>query len=173
MRGCYGIVVTLKVILMTQLSLFEYWNDEDTDEEPEYIPTREDIVKEFHEAFNLPTGGIDLTTFHTLVELRVKLMREELNEVEDALTKWEEAVYHEDSEIMDIRKAELLKELCDLNYVLSGTAVVFGLDLEEAFCRVHDSNMSKLGPDGKPIYRDDGKVLKSSNYKPPYLEDLV
>jgi predicted HAD superfamily Cof-like phosphohydrolase len=171
MRGCYGIVVTLKVILMTQLSLFEYWSDEDTDEEPEYIPTREDFVKEFHEAFGLPTGEIDPTTLYELVELRKNLMREELDEVFNALDVW--MYYVQDGVDADHPKAELLKELCDLNYVLSGTAVVLGLDLEEAFCRVHDSNMSKLGPDGKPIYRDDGKVLKGQNYKPPYLEDLV
>ena len=160
---------------MTQLSLFEYFDQDpyEGDDEPEFIPSREDLVLEFHEAFNLPTGGIDLRTFHDLISLRKKLMREELNEVEDALTKWEEAVYFDDPETMDIRKAELLKELCDLNYVLSGTAVVFGLDLEEAFYRVHESNMSKLGDDGKPIYRDDGKVLKGAKYMPPFLEDLI
>lgn len=162
---------------MTQLSLFEYWNEQDTDEEPEFIPTREDIVKEFHEAFDLPTGTHQISHLVDLVQLRKKLMREELAEVEEALDSWADAYSSVGSSHGEItveeRKAELLKELCDLNYVLSGTAVVFGLDLEEAFCRVHDSNMSKLGPDGKPIYRDDGKVLKGQNYKPPYLEDLV
>lgn len=44
---------------------------------------------------------------------------------------------------------------------------------EEAFKRVHESNMSKLGDDGKPIYREDGKVLKGPHYKPPNLEDLI
>jgi len=46
-------------------------------------------------------------------------------------------------------------------------------DLDEAMRRVHESNMSKLGEDGKPIYRADGKVLKGPNYKPPYLNDLI
>ena len=46
-------------------------------------------------------------------------------------------------------------------------------DLDEAMIRVHESNMSKLGEDGKPIYRVDGKVLKGPNYKPPHLSDLV
>jgi predicted HAD superfamily Cof-like phosphohydrolase len=46
-------------------------------------------------------------------------------------------------------------------------------DLEQALRRVHQSNMSKLGPDGKPIYREDGKVLKGPNYQPPDLSDLV
>jgi predicted HAD superfamily Cof-like phosphohydrolase len=52
-------------------------------------------------------------------------------------------------------------------------AVAFGLPLQVAFTRVHKSNMSKLGADGKPIYRDDGKVLKGPNYAPVDLEDLV
>jgi hypothetical protein len=46
-------------------------------------------------------------------------------------------------------------------------------DLEQALRRVHQSNMSKLGEDGKPIYREDGKVLKGPNYQPPDLSDLV
>ena len=46
-------------------------------------------------------------------------------------------------------------------------------DLEEALFRVHKSNMSKLGLDGKPIRRRDGKVMKGPNYEPPYLDDLV
>jgi len=67
----------------------------------------------------------------------------------------------------------LLKEMADLQYVLSGMAVALGLNLGEAFRRVHESNMSKLGDDGKPIYRDDGKVLKGPNYRKPELGDLV
>jgi predicted HAD superfamily Cof-like phosphohydrolase len=46
-------------------------------------------------------------------------------------------------------------------------------DIEQALRRVHASNMSKLGEDGKPIYREDGKVLKGPNYQPPDLSDLV
>ena len=52
-------------------------------------------------------------------------------------------------------------------------AVALGLPVQEAFNRVHASNMSKLDEDGNPIYREDGKVMKGPNYKPPYLEDLV
>ena len=48
-----------------------------------------------------------------------------------------------------------------------------GWFLDEALDRVHRSNMSKLGDDGQPLYRDDGKVLKGPNYKPPNLEDLI
>ena len=69
------------------------------------------------------------------------------------------------------KKAALTKELSDLLYVVYGTALAFGLPLDPAFNRVHESNMSKL-VDGKPLYREDGKVLKGPNYQPPVLDDL-
>jgi len=65
-----------------------------------------------------------------------------------------------------------LKELADLVYVCYQYAENMGWFLDEALNRVHESNMSKLDEDGKPIYRDDGKVLKGPNYKPPDLSDL-
>ena len=66
-----------------------------------------------------------------------------------------------------------LKELADLVYVCYQYAANMGWDLDEAMFRVHQSNMSKLDEEGKPIYREDGKVLKGPNYKPPNLADLV
>jgi len=68
---------------------------------------------------------------------------------------------------------EALKELADLVYVCYQYAANMNWDLDEALDRVHKSNMSKLDEDGKPTYREDGKVLKSKNYKPPTLSDLV
>ncbi len=65
-----------------------------------------------------------------------------------------------------------LKELADLVYVCYQYAENMGWFLDEALNRVHESNMSKLDEDGKPILRDDGKVLKGPNYKPPDLSDL-
>ena len=67
---------------------------------------------------------------------------------------------------------ECLKELADLVYVCYQYAENMNWFLDEALNRVHLSNMSKLGEDGKPIYREDGKVLKGPNYKPPDLSDL-
>tara|TARA_B100001996_G_scaffold71004_1_gene52106 strand:- start:1309 stop:1689 length:381 start_codon:yes stop_codon:yes gene_type:complete len=69
-------------------------------------------------------------------------------------------------------KEECLKELADLVYVCYQYAENMGWFLDEALDRVHKSNMSKLDKDGKPIYREDGKVLKGPDYKPPTLEDL-
>lgn len=114
-----------------------------------------------------------------VLRLRMSLLREELREVEEEAGNIEDVIYQGviEGEVSqeDLKrvKVALLKELCDLQYVLSGFAVTFGLPLDEAFKLVHESNMSKLGPDGKPIYRGDGKVLKGPNYKKPDLSDLV
>ena len=70
-------------------------------------------------------------------------------------------------------QVECLKELADLVYVCYQYAANMRWDLDEALNRVHTSNMSKLDEDGKPIYREDGKVLKGPNYLPPNLDDLV
>ena len=72
-----------------------------------------------------------------------------------------------------VNATHCLKELADLVYVCYQYAENLGWDLDEALNRVHQSNMSKLGEDGKPIYREDGKVLKGPNYKEPTLTDLV
>tara|TARA_R100000664_G_scaffold15623_1_gene24204 strand:- start:359 stop:739 length:381 start_codon:yes stop_codon:yes gene_type:complete len=70
-------------------------------------------------------------------------------------------------------KEATLKELADLVYVCYQYAENMGWFLDEALDRVHKSNMSKLGEDGKPIYREDGKVLKGPNYQPPDLSDII
>ena len=70
-------------------------------------------------------------------------------------------------------KEDCLKELADLVYVCYQYAANMDWDLDEAMDRVHKSNMSKLDDNGQPIFREDGKVLKSPNYQPPTLTDLV
>lgn len=130
---------------------------------------REIVVKEFHDAMR-QQSNLDQPSSE-LLEFRYRLLVEELKEVgEEVAIAMTEANM---GGIGDKVKIRLLKELADLQYVLSGFAVTLGLPLEEAFYRVHKSNMSKLGEDGKPVYRDDGKVLKGPNYQPPNLEDLV
>ena len=74
---------------------------------------------------------------------------------------------------LKVNASECLKELADLVYVCYQYAANLGWDLDEALDRVHKSNMSKLDDNGNPIYREDGKVLKSKNYQPPNLTDLV
>ena len=90
--------------------------------------------------------------------LRINLIHEEMLEVK-------EAVHYEGL-------PEIAKELCDLLYVVYGMGHSMGIDLNACFNRVHESNMSKLGPDGKPIYREDGKVLKGPNYCAASLTSL-
>lgn len=69
--------------------------------------------------------------------------------------------------------AEMIDALCDIKYVVDGTAVALGIDLEDFDKEVHASNMSKLSADGKPIVREDGKVLKSTNFRPPDIAGLL
>ena len=73
----------------------------------------------------------------------------------------------------DRYKEECLKELADLVYVCYQYAANMGWDLDRALNLIHESNLSKLGADGKPIYREDGKVLKGPNYKKPNLHSLI
>ena len=70
-------------------------------------------------------------------------------------------------------KKEVADALGDILVVTIGTALAFGFDIEEIMRRIHESNMSKLGADGRPIYRKDGKVMKGPNYHAPELDDLV
>ena len=86
--------------------------------------------------------------------------------IDEEWSEFHEAFHFEDEE-------QQLKELADLVYVCFQMAASQEWDLDEAMNRVHESNMSKLGPDGKPIRRPDGKILKGPNYKPPTLTDLV
>ena len=125
-----------------------------------------DKVKEFHEAFGL---DINSPPEYKLLKLRFDLIDEEVQEVAEELAALSNArtdvVRHE-------HKVKLTKELVDLLYVTLGAGVALGLPLVEAFNEVHRSNMSKLGEDGKPIYREDGKVLKGPNYQPAELNKL-
>lgn len=117
-----------------------------------------DMLKQFHETY-LAKRNRKWVEEPGLEELASKLIAEEFNEFMDE---------------NGFDEAALLKELADLVYVCYGYADRFGWDLDEAFRRVHLSNMSKLDPvTGKPIFREDGKILKSSGYKEPNLRDLV
>lgn len=129
------------------------------------------VTREFHEAFDLPRPDtIPVPPDPEVVRLRLRLIMEEYVEVREEL----EALLRPLSvdETLD-RFRNLLKELSDLRYVVEGCAVAFGLDIEAAYLEVHRSNMSKLGEDGKPLYREDGKVLKGPNYTEADLTPLV
>lgn len=129
------------------------------------------VVEEFHRAFGHTSPPGPTRPDHGLVRLRMRLIREEYEEVMADLKRLlaRDLSYDESVDIL----RDLLKELADLRYVLEGCAVAFGLDIDAAFIEVHRSNMSKLGADGRPILREDGKVLKGPQYREPDIESLV
>lgn len=112
-------------------------------------------VREFRKKFNLP---IDSGMNHCEHYLHEHLVNEELTEMKEA------------ENIIEISDA-----IIDQMYLLIGYALDLGVAdrLEDMFTEVHESNMSKLGPDGKPVYREDGKVLKGPNYFRPDLNKIV
>lgn len=121
-----------------------------------------EAVQEFHEAFDLPVKDYpDISDPKTNL-LRVNLLSEELDELKDALDTGD--------------MVEVLDALTDLQYVLDGAYLSFGLQhvKQGAFDEVHRSNMSKLGADGKPIRRpEDGKVLKGPDYFKPDMAQFI
>ena len=94
-----------------------------------------------------------------ITSLRYDLIKEELEELKEAIEK------------KDIR--EVADALTDILYVTYGAGHAFGINLDKCFIEVQNSNMSKLGDDGKPIYNDNGKVMKGPNYFKPNLNKFV
>jgi len=94
-----------------------------------------------------------------VVKLRVDLITEELNELKEAMAN------------KDIK--EVADALTDILYVTYGAGHAFGINLDKCFKEVQDSNMSKLGSDGKPIYNEQGKVMKGPNYFKPDLNKFI
>lgn len=125
-------------------------------------------VLECHKAMELP---INDTYNIELLKLRQRLLREELAELDVEIDSLVEEIENTGTTSVETR-AKMMKELSDLQYVLSGMVVAFGIPMQEVFHRTHQSNMSKL-VNGKVLKREDGKFLKGPNYKPPYLEDIA
>ena len=123
--------------------------------------TNAEKVKEFMEAFGQEVCTKSEFPESKVMELRYDLIHEELEEFADA-------IYNGEGSITDVADA-----LADLLYVVYGAAHAFGIPIDECFEEVHNSNMSKLGADGKPIYREDGKVLKGPNFYEPDLKGIL
>ena len=94
-----------------------------------------------------------------VIDLRISLIKEELDEFQEAL---------KEKNLVEVADA-----LTDLLYVTYGAGHAFGIDLDKCFAEVQRSNMSKLGEDGKPIYNDQGKVMKGSRYYKPNLKQFI
>ena len=118
-----------------------------------------DDVKTFMQTFGQEVKIKPEFPKEKIVKLRYDLIKEELNELQDAI------------------KTKNLKEiadaLTDILYVTYGAGHAYGIDLDKCFSEVQKSNMSKLGEDGKPIYNKKGKVMKGPKYFKPNLKQFI
>jgi len=133
-----------------------------------------EMVKEFHEKFGHPVAD-DVTILPVDFEyMRLELIREELIELYEACgydaKQLKEAVVLKWDGTDPVEVADALG---DLEYVVNGMAINMGIPLPEVVEEIHRSNMTKLGEDGKPIYREDGKILKGTNYEEPQLMEVL
>lgn len=121
-----------------------------------------DSVSEFHRTYRVPMQDAPLITpSEDLVVLRHRLMAEENEEYLDAARAG--------------NQVEVADALGDQLYILCGTIITHGMQdlIEEVFREIHRSNLSKLGADGQPLYREDGKVMKGPNYFRPDIAAVL
>ena len=119
-------------------------------------------VEKFHDTFGIPNEYTPKATIsNDLIDLRFKLMAEENEEYLEAA---------KNGDLVEVADA-----LGDMMYILCGTILSHGMQhkIEEVFEEIQRSNMSKLGEDGEPIYREDGKVLKGPNYFKPNIAKII
>lgn len=119
----------------------------------------QELVLEFHEKYGMNIGETPELNIPNK-QMRLALILEEVEEYIQALIS---------EDIVEVADA-----LADLIYVTYGAAIEHGIDLDEVIREVHRSNLSKLNPEtGEPIYREDGKVLKGSDYFPPKINEIL
>ena len=116
-------------------------------------------VKIFMETFGQEVKSQPSFSSEKINNLRYNLIKEELDELKQAM---------DDKDLLEVADA-----LTDILYVTYGAGIAFGIDLDKCFEEVQNSNMSKLGEDGKPIYNEAGKVMKGPNYFKPDLSKFV
>lgn len=116
-------------------------------------------VKQFMDTFGQEVKSSPEFPDEKTQDLRVELIKEELRELQEAI---------ECGNIVEVADA-----LTDILYVVYGTGAAFGIDLDACFEEVHESNMSKLMPDGTVKYREDGKIMKGPNYFAPDLKKVL
>ena len=116
-------------------------------------------VGEFMKTFGQEVKNKPSFSTDKINQLRVSLIQEELDELKEAMSN---------NDLLEVADA-----LTDLLQVTYGAGHAFGIDLDKCFEEVQNSNMSKLGEDGKPIYNEFGKVMKGPNYFKPDLEKFI
>ena len=120
--------------------------------------SREQRVKQFREAAG------KMTILEEADESVIRCLQEEIDEM------WEAVYEYLNSPTEEFRQP-MVKELADVQYTLSQLAIYLNVNLEEAFTRVHESNMTKV-VDGKILYREDGKILKPATYEAPNMSGI-
>jgi predicted HAD superfamily Cof-like phosphohydrolase len=144
-------------------------------------PSPDVLVREFHTTFGAPIATGPATLDFPRAAMRMALIEEEFCElldayygplagqaVRDTITS---ARLHLDEQSRDV--VEVTDAMGDLIYVLYGQALEASIPLDAALAEIHRSNQSKLGPDGRPILRGDGKVLKGAGYSRPDLTAVL
>ena len=121
--------------------------------------TNFESVKKFMEIFGQEIKEKACFPDEKITSLRFDLIKEELDELREAIDK------------KDIK--EVADALTDILYVTYGAGHAFGINLDKCFKEVQSSNMSKLGSDGKPIYNENGKVMKGPKYFKPNLNKFI
>ncbi len=119
-------------------------------------------VKEFHNAFGQPVNEYRASFVGIPQDLRI--LRRKL--IEEEFKEYMEAEANDDF-------VETADALIDMLYVIEGALLSYGMPSKELFNEVHRSNMSKLDENGKPVYREDGKVIKSKLYSPPDIKSVL
>lgn len=144
--------------------------------------THLDMVREFHEAFDHPVRtGVNADVPEKI--LRMNLIEEEVRELGEALGLyrdwdglWQEATgminLPSGKVVGEVDTVEVADALADIDYVVQGAALVFGLPHDEVFAEVHRSNMAKL-VNGEVIRREDGKILKPEGWTPPDVAGVL
>ncbi|MAV82941.1 MAG: phosphoribosyl-ATP diphosphatase [Pelagibacteraceae bacterium] len=116
-------------------------------------------VKKFMETFGQEVKNTPSFSTDKINNLRFDLIKEEVDELKEAMLN---------KDLLEVADA-----LTDILYVTYGAGHAFGIDLDSCFQEVQNSNMSKLGDDGKPIYNESGKVMKGPNYFKPDLNKFI
>ena len=140
----------------------------------------EALVRRFHHVYGLPVQTDGASLQRESLDMRMSLIAEEFAELVGAVygqaaraeieSSYRRAVAADDGTRDTVETADAL---ADLIYVIYGMALETGIDLASVLAEVQRSNMSKLGADGKPVYREDGKVLKGPDYFPPNVEAVL
>ncbi|WTA24474.1 hypothetical protein OG365_39670 (plasmid) [Streptomyces sp. NBC_00853] len=123
------------------------------------IPSPAASVREFHEKCSLPIQRCPADISEELSTHRQRLLNEEVAELSEAA----------ESGHLD----HVARELADVVYIAYGTALTYGIDLDLVLAEIHQSNLTKLGPDGRPELRADGKVLKGRSFVAPDVRAVL